>query len=239
MSGHSHWHGIRHKKALTDAKKAAVFTKFGKLITIASREGGGDPAMNVRLRLAIERARSANMPKDGIERAIKRGTGELKDGAEVQELVYEAYGPGQVAMMITIATDNKNRALSEVKTILKKGGGQMVASGAVGYMFQNVGIIELSQEQTLAKDDLELAIIDSGALDLESSEEGTLVYTDPKDLKSVESALEKNTVKIENSSLGYRATQKTTLPDSAQNAYETLLEQLDEQEDVQNVYDNV
>lgn len=239
MSGHSHWAGIKHKKAITDAKKASVFTKFGKLISVAAREGGGDPTMNMRLRLAIDRARSANMPKDGIDRAIKRGTGELKEGNEITEIVYEGYGPGQVAMMITTATDNKNRTLSEVKTLLKKSGGQLVASGSVGYLFQNVGIIELLQEQSLSSDEIELSAIEAGAQDLELTENGFIIYTETKDLKSVETALEKSGITIENSSLGYKPFQKYTLPESSRVAYENLLEQLDDQEDVQNIYDNL
>lgn len=239
MSGHSHWAGIKHKKALTDAKKSSIFTKFGKIISIAAKEGGGDPNMNVRLRLAIDRARSENMPKDSIERAIKRGTGDLKEGNELFEIVYEGYGPGQVAMMIATATDNKNRTLSEIKTILKKSGGQIVSSGSVGYLFQNIGIIELAKEQKLSPEDIELFAIDSGAQDIEQSENGIILYTEPKDLKFIESALEKNSIAIENSSLGYRPHQKFTLPESSRTAYESLLEQLDEQEDVQGVYDNL
>ena len=239
MSGHSHWAGIKHKKAITDAKRASVFTKFGKLISVAAREGGGDQLMNVRLRLAIDRARSANMPKDAIDRAVKRGTGELKEGIEITEVVYEGYGPGQVAMMIATATDNKNRTLTDIKTLLKKSGGQLVSSGSVGYLFQNVGIIELAKEQTLSADEIELSAIDAGAQDIEPSENGLTLYTDTKDLKSVESSLEKNTIAIENSSLGYRPHQKFTLPESSRESYENLLEQLDEQEDVQGVYDNL
>lgn len=239
MSGHSHWAGIKHKKALTDAKKSSVFTKFGKLISVAAKEGGGDPLMNVRLRLAIERARGANMPKDSIERAIKRGTGELKEGNEISEIVYEGYGPGQVAMMIQTATDNKNRTLSEIKTLLKKSGGQLVSSGSVGYLFQNVGVIELSKEQKLSDEKIELLSIDAGAQDIEPTENGLTLYTDPKDLKQAESTLEKNGIAIENSSLGYRAHQKFTLPESFHESYKNLLEQLDEQEDVQGVYDNL
>ena len=236
MSGHSHWAGIKHKKALTDAKRASIFTKFGKLISVAAREGGGDPQMNVRLRLAIDRARAVNMPKDGIDRAIKRGTGETKEGLEIQEVVYEAYGPGNVAMMILVATDNKNRALTDIKTILKKIGGQMTS---VGYLFQNVGIITLSAAQTRSVDDIELLAIDSGAEDIERDGDMLVIYTEPKNLKSIETALEKNTVSIENSTLGYRPHQKYTLPEDARESYERLLEQLDEQEDVQDVYDNL
>jgi len=136
MSGHSHWAGIKHRKGLNDAKRAKIFTKHGKLITIAARSGGGNPDTNFQLRLAIDRARAENMPKENIERSIKRGTGELKDGAEIQEVIYEAYGPGQVAMLIKTATDNKNRTLGELKVILAKVGGKMVPAGSVSYLFK-------------------------------------------------------------------------------------------------------
>lgn len=236
MSGHSHWAGIKHKKAITDSKRASVFTKFGKLIAVAAKEGGGDQVMNVRLRLAIDRARAANMPKDAIDRAVKRGTGELKEGLEISEVVYEGYGPGQVAMMILVATDNKNRALTDVKTLLKKSGGQMTP---VGYLFQNVGIISLSQNQKLSADELELVAIDAGAQDIEMTDEGMVFFTEPKELKAVETALEKNGAAIENSTIGYRPHQKITLSEHARESYDRLLEQLDEQEDVQDVYDNL
>ncbi|QQS61799.1 MAG: YebC/PmpR family DNA-binding transcriptional regulator [Candidatus Moraniibacteriota bacterium] len=242
MSGHSHWHGIRHKKAITDAKRASVFTKFGKLITIAAKDGGGDVSMNVRLRLLVDQARSANMPKENIERAIKRGTGELKEGGDIQEIVYEGLIPvsaGQISLMILVATDNKNRAVSEIKTFLKKSGGQMVPNGSVGYLFDNVGIIELSQDQVVSQEDLEMIIIDAGASDIEIRDDVIIVYTEIKNLKTTQENLVKKNISILSSTIGYRSTQKISLSDEEYSRYETLLEQFDEQEDVQNIYDNI
>ena len=182
MSGHSHWAGIKHRKGINDAKRAKIFTKHGKLITIAARSGDGNPDTNFQLRLAIERARAENMPKENIERSIKRGTGELKDSAEIQEALYEAYGPGQVAMLIKTATDNKNRTLGELKTILPKAGGKMVPAGSVSYLFKRL-------------------------------------YRD--------------------SELIYEPIQKTALDEKAKLDYEKLLELLDDQDDVQEIYDNL
>src|SRR4030042_46906 len=141
MSGHSHWSGIKHKKALTDAKRANVFTKFGRLITIAAREGGGKPEANFKLRLAIDQARSVNMPRENIDRAIKRGTGELKDAAAIEEIIYEAMGPGNIAMLLKVATDNKNRTLGEIRNVFEKSGGKMVPAGSFKHLFRNVGVI--------------------------------------------------------------------------------------------------
>ncbi len=241
MSGHSHWAGIKHKKALTDAKKASTFTKIAKLLTISAKEGGGDPSMNVRLRLLIDQARSANMPKDNIERAIKRGTGELKEGGDIQEVVYEGLLPlssGQINLMILVATDNKNRAVSEIKSLLKKSGGQMVPNGSVSYLFENVGIIELSPDQTLSDEDIELEAIEEGVYDIEKEEVFTF-FTQTKDLKAIEkNFLEKN-IRIENSALGYRPMRKISLDKEDLEKYTLLLTQLDEQEDVQTIYDNL
>lgn len=139
MSGHSHWAGIKHKKALTDAKRANVFTKFGRLITIAAREGGGNPDNNLKLKLAIDQARSVNMPKENIERAIKRGTGELKDAAQIEDIAYEAYGPGGIMMIIKTLTDNKNRTVGEIKAILGKFGGKLGGVGSVMWNFEISG----------------------------------------------------------------------------------------------------
>lgn len=135
MSGHSHWAGIKHRKGLNDVKRGKVFTKFGKLITIAAREGGGNPESNLKLKFAIEQARAANMPKENIERAIKRGTGELKGGT-LEEIIYEAYGPGGIMMIIKTVTDNKNRTVSEVKSILSDFGGKLGGPGSVMWNFE-------------------------------------------------------------------------------------------------------
>lgn len=139
MSGHSHWAGIKHKKALTDAKRANVFTKFGRLITIAAREGGGKPDSNFKLKLAIDQARSVNMPKENIERAIKRGTGELKDATRIEDVIYEAYGPGGIMMVIKTLTDNKNRTVGEIKAVLGKFGGKLGGAGSVTWNFEISG----------------------------------------------------------------------------------------------------
>lgn len=237
MSGHSHWAGIKHRKGLNDAKKAQIFTKHGKLITIAAKTGGGKPESNFQLRLAIERARAENMPKDKIEKAIQRGTGELKGQAEIQEVIYEAYGPGQVAMIIKAATDNKNRTLGEIRTLLTKNGGKMVAEGAIGFLFRQVG--EIVVEIKNNSDVLEMLAIEAGAEDTEITDKFLNIFTKVSDLQKVKEVLEKEGLRIENASLAYVPLQKTTLNEKSKEAYEKLLEILDDQEDVEIIYDNL
>lgn len=238
MSGHSHWAGIKHRKGLNDAKRAGIFTKFGRIVTLAARDGGGNPESNFKLRLAIDQARSVNMPKENIERAIKRGTGELKDGAEIEEIVYEGYGPGNVAMLIKTATDNRNRTVSEVKTILTKNGGKMVAEGAVAFMFRQVGEIAV-EVGAHSQEELEILAIEAGAEDI-AFEEGTFfVYTAIEDLKSVKEALEENGLVLQNAGLSFIPTQKTALSAEERAKYDILLEKLDDHDDVQAVYDSL
>ncbi|MEI6650433.1 MAG: YebC/PmpR family DNA-binding transcriptional regulator [Candidatus Moraniibacteriota bacterium] len=237
MSGHSHWAGIRHKKALTDAKRASNFTKMANNVTIAARHGG-NPDMNFRLRLAIDAARAVNMPKDNIERAIKRGTGELGDGATIEELVYEAYGPGQVALLIGTATDNRNRTFGEIRTLLTKNGGKIVTEGAVSFLFRPVGEIELSLS---GKDpaESELAAIEAGAEDVECEEDSLFVYTKPEDLQSVKERLEKDGFQIRSANLSRLPLQKITLSAEDTTLLERLLEILEDHQDVQTVWDNL
>lgn len=239
MSGHSHWAGIKHRKGLNDAARAKIFTKHGKLITIAARSGDSNPDTNFQLRLAIDRARAENMPKENIERAIKRGTGELKDGAEIQEVLYEAYGPGQVAMLIKTATDNKNRTLGELKTILTKTGGKMVPAGSVSYLFKLVGNINISVEQSADVGTLELQAIEAGAEDTIYSENILTLYTHPEELQKTRESVEKLGLKIAGAGLAWSPIQKTTLDAGNKLDYEKLLEALDEQDDVQEIYDNL
>lgn len=238
MSGHSHWAGIKHKKAIMDAKRANIFTKFGRLITIAAREGGGNPEMNFKLKITIDQARSVNMPKENIDRAIKRGTGELKDGAAIEEIIYEAYGPGNVAMLIKTATDNKNRTLGEIKNILTKSGGKFVPSGSVSYLFKQVGsvIIEADTEKL---NELEFKAIDSGAEDTAYTDNFLTIYTKPENVQAVKENLEKEGVKIEGAGLVYAPLQKIKLDPAVENDYEKLLQALDDQDDVQEIYDNL
>lgn len=238
MSGHSHWAGIKQRKGVNDAKRAGVFTKYGRLITIAAKEGGGDPEMNFKLKMAIDRARYENMPKDTIERAIKKGTGELKDGNEIEEIIYEGYGPGNVAMLIKIATDNRNRTGSEIRSILTKAGGKPASEGGVKFMFKLVGNVAVSVE---GKDpyEVEMLAIEAGAEDTIYEGDLVVVYTKIEDLKTVKENLEKAGLSIEGAELVYAPLQKTELDADSKIDYEKLLEKLDEHADVQEVYDNL
>ncbi|HWQ59536.1 MAG TPA: YebC/PmpR family DNA-binding transcriptional regulator [Candidatus Fimivivens sp.] len=237
MSGHSHWHGIRHKKALTDAKRASVFTKLGNMVTIAARHGG-DPSMNFRLRLAVDQARAANMPKDRIEKAIQRGTGELKDGAVFEELVYEAYGPGQVALLIGTATDNRNRTFGEIRTILTKNNGKIVPEGSVSYLFRPVGEIGLSVAGR-DREKSELAAIEAGAEDVAAEDDTLFVYTKPEDLQDVKDRLERDSYTVTSASLSFLPSRQTSIDAGDSELLERLLEALEEHQDVQNVWDNL
>jgi YebC/PmpR family DNA-binding regulatory protein len=238
MSGHSHFAGIKHRKGINDAKRANIFTKIGRLVTIAARDGGGNPEFNFKLKMVIEQARSANMPKENIEKAIKRGTGELKDGAEIQEVIYEGYGPGQVAMLIKTATDNTNRAVGEIKTALTKNGGKMVAEGAVSFMFKQVGYIEMEMGDR-NREELELKAIEAGADDVVFEDGVFSVYTKVEDLKAVKETLEKEGITIENAGITLIPNQKVEIGDEDREKYEKLLETLDNLDDVQEIYDNL
>lgn len=237
MAGHSHWAGIRHHKGINDAKRAALFTKYGRLISIAARDGG-DPDMNFKLRLAIDRARGVNMPKDRIERAIKVGTGEAKDGAAIEEVLYEAYGPGQVAMLIEGMTDNKNRTVSEVKTILAKNGGKFVPTGSVSFLFKRVGVIACTLEK-FAADTLELEAVESGAEDFRIEDGVFLVITKPEDLQKVRAYFEAKNIIPESAELGYLPSQTVALDEKAVESYEKLKELLEDHADIQTVWDNL
>ena len=240
MSGHSHWAGIKHRKGINDAKRGQIFTKHGKLISIAAKNGGGgDPDSNFQLRLAIERARGENMPKENIEKAIKRGTGEIKGQAEIQEIMYEGYGPGQVAMLIKTATDNKNRTLGEVRTILMKSGGKLVPEGSVSFLFKQVGNINIAVPEESDPYVIEEKAIDAGAEDTIYSENLLNIYTKMEELQKVKENLEKAGLKIAAMELVFAPLQKTELSQDDQLDYEKLLEELDNQEDVQEIFDNL
>ncbi|TXH08105.1 MAG: YebC/PmpR family DNA-binding transcriptional regulator [Candidatus Moraniibacteriota bacterium] len=238
MSGHSHWATTHRAKGVNDAKRAAIFTKFGRLVTIAARDGGGDPDMNFKLRLAIDRARSVNMPKDRIEHAIKVGTGELKDAAAVEEVLYEAYGPGQVALLIEGMTDNKNRAVGEVKTILTKNGGKFVPSGSVSFMFKRAGIIVFPADRYSAEA-LETEAIESGADDFKAEGDVLLIITKPEDLQAVRAHFEGKQMTPESAELGYLPTQTVSLQGDDLAKFEKLKELLEDNQDVQIVWDNL
>lgn len=237
MSGHSHWATTHRQKGLNDAKRAAVFTKYGRNIIIAAAAGGGNPDNNYSLKMAIDAAKAVNMPKDNIDRAIKRGTGELKDGAQIEELTYEAYGPGQVALLIETATDNKNRTVSEVKSILTKGNGKFVPTGAVSFMFRRVGLITFLLEKHSAET-LETETLESGADDFFVTDDVFVVITAIDKLQSVEEYFRSKNILCESAELGYVPSQMATPAENDLPALEKLLETLDDHPDVQRVWDN-
>ena len=240
MSGHSKWSSIKHKKGINDAKRANVFTKLGNMISVAAREGGGgDMDINFKLKMAVDKARSENMPKENIERAIKRGTGELKDGNQIEEVVYEAYGPGQVAMLIKTTTDNKNRTVGEVRHILTKNNGKFVPSGSVSYMFETVGEVVVNGENINGVEEFELVAIEAGAEDIEKKEDVFLVKTKVSDLQKVKENIEKEGYKIESAELIYSANQKVSLSGDDEEKYMKLVEALEENDDVVDIYDNL
>lgn len=238
MSGHNKWSGIKHRKGAQDTKRASVFTKFGRLISIAAREGGGNPESNVRLKFAIDQARKFNMPKDNIEKAIKKGTGELKDDSIVEEVVYEGYGPGNVAMLIKTATDNKNRTFNEIRSILTKSNGKSVPEGSVSFLFRQVGSIEMFLGER-KMEDAELEVIEAGAEDLEYAEDMLTVYTKVEELWKVKDVLEAKGFVVEGASLVFVPVQKTEPEMAFKTAYEELLDKLGEHDDVQEIYDNL
>lgn len=237
MSGHSHWATTHRAKGVNDAKRAAIFTKVGRNIIIAAEHGGGNPDSNYMLKIAIDAARAVNMPKDNIERAIKRGTGELKDAHKIEEFTYEAYGPGQVALIIEAATDNKNRTVSEVKSILTKGGGKFVPTGAVSFMFRRVGLITFALEKNSAET-LELDVIESGADDFFVTGEVFVVVTAIDKLQSVEEYFREKKLLCESAELGYVPSQTAVLPKEDTTAFDKLMETLDDHPDVQKVWNN-
>ncbi|MFA6306176.1 MAG: YebC/PmpR family DNA-binding transcriptional regulator [Candidatus Gracilibacteria bacterium] len=237
MSGHSHWAGIKQRKGVNDAKRAKVFTKLAKPITIAAREGDGNPNTNFKLRMAIDKAKEFNMPKENIDRAVKRGTGELK-GAEIVEVLYEAMGPGNIMMLIHATTDNRNRTVSEIKTILTKTGGKMGEMGSSMWNFEQAGSLIIDTKGKNAEE-LELLAIEAGAKDMKNDKETFIIFTEPKDLQKVQGELEKEKLKILESGLVYIPKTTASIDENTRLDYEKLLEQLDDQEDVDEIYDTL
>ncbi|MGA2668238.1 MAG: YebC/PmpR family DNA-binding transcriptional regulator [Ignavibacteria bacterium] len=239
MSGHSKWATIKRKKAATDAARGKAFTKYIKEITIAARTGGGDPNGNPRLRLAIQNAKSNNMPADNITRAIKKGTGEL-EGVHYEEIVYEGYGPGGVALLIESVTDNRNRTVSEIRHLMGRNGGNLAESGAVIWNFERKGVITVPKGN-FSEDDILNVILDAGADDLIQEEEFFDITTSHDNLEKVRKALEASGLpglKVEKASLQFIA--KTTMRVEGKEAEQTLrlISALEDHDDVQNVFTN-
>ncbi len=228
MSGHSKWATTKRQKAVTDAKRAASFTRVANMITIAAREKGGDVATNFSLRLAIEKAKAVNMPKDNIDRAIKRGTGEL-EGARLEEITYEGFGPGGVALIIFTLTDNRNRTVADLKHILSKHGGNLGSAGSVLWMFEKIGTIGIAGA---LGDEQELALIEAGADDIRIDGDEVTIFTQPENLQNVKEVVEQFNKTIAFAEFSYRAKNEVSLAQSDQDALERLLSALDEMNDV-------
>ncbi len=236
MSGHSKWATIKHKKGALDAKRGQIFTKLIKEISIAARMGGGDPDTNARLRTAILKARGANMPKDNIDRAIKKGTGEL--GAAIyEELVYEAYAPGGIAILIEVLTDNKNRAAAEVRNLLTRSGGTLATSNAVLRLFARKGVISLDGERFAEDKIMELAL-ENGADDIVNEDGEIVVYTSPEAFETVLNAITAAGMETDGAEISMIPESYVTPDKDSGSKIQKLVDKLEESDDVQNVYHN-
>ncbi len=237
MSGHSKWHTIKHKKGVADAKRGQMFTKLIKELSITARQGGGDPDMNPRLRTVILKAKAANMPKDNIDRAIKKGTGEL-EGVSYEEILYEAYGPGGVALLIDVLTDNKNRAAAEIRNLLNKGGGNLGAAGSVAYQFKRKGLINYDASK-YKEDEILEAALEAGAEDVSADADSIEVTTSPEQFEAVVKAMEAKGFQHSMAEIARVADQTVTLDNDKTEKALRLVEHLEDHEDVQNVATNL
>jgi YebC/PmpR family DNA-binding regulatory protein len=238
MSGHSHWATIRRKKGAADAKKGAIFTRLAREIVMAAREGGGDPGSNIRLALAIEKARASNMPKDNIERAIRRGTGEDKDAAAIEEITFEGYGPHGAAVMIDCVTDNRNRTIADVRHVFSRAGGNMAEAGAVAWQFDRKSYFSFPSSQLNFDKSFELAI-EAGADDVIDGGEEIEIIGPVEAFKTIGDALRAKNVTPDESGLRLIAKQELDLPVEATLSVMKLIEALEEMDDVQDVFHNV
>ena len=234
MSGHSKWATIKRAKGAMDVKRGQLFTKFARAIALAAREGGGDPATNFKLRLMIDKARSYNMPKDSIDRSIARGTGEDKSGM-IEEALYEGFGPGNVGILVATATDNKNRTAGDVKQIFSKNGGAIAGPGSVKWQFEHRGVIRIAGD---IAEEAQLSFIDAGAEDFKKEDDHTVIYTAVPHLKTVTDAVAAQNFQSESSGLEWVPKETVAIDDETRAKLEHLFEQLDEHDDVQDIYSN-
>lgn len=238
MSGHNKWSKIKNKKGAADAKRGAIFTRLGKLITVAAREGGGDLDTNFKLRMAVTAAKGANMPNDNVERAIKRGTGEI-EGGQMEEGVFEAYGAKGVAFIIETLSDNKNRVVSEVQHALKKNGATPADPGSVMYNFDRRAVISVMNPTIEDKDELELSLIDAGADDIVFEDEGLTVLGEVSVFQKLVEAVENAGLTPDEASLQYLPKTPLKIEESIEKKTDNIVEALEELDDVQAVYTNV
>jgi len=237
MGGHSHWAGIKHKKALVDAKKGKVFTKLIREITIAAKIGGADLGSNARLRKAVDDAKAANMPAENVKRAIMKGTGQLP-GTVYEEITYEGYGPNSVAVIVECTTDNKNRTFAEIRKIFQNHGGAIGTSGCVSYMFSKKGVILVSKEDASEETLMDIAL-EAGAEDIKTSAEGFEVITAPETFDAVKTALEGKGIKLASAEITMLPSNEVEVTDAeAASKIVRLIETLDEHDDTKEVYSN-
>jgi YebC/PmpR family DNA-binding regulatory protein len=237
MSGHSKWSTIKHKKAAADAKRGKLFTRLAREITIAAREGGGDPSTNFRLRLVVDKAKAANMPKDNIERAIKRGTGELK-GEELAEVTYEGYAPNGVALLVQVLTDNRNRTVADIRRVLTRQGGALADAGAVAWQFDRKGYIGITPDG-VDEDTIFEVTVEAGAEDVVFGDDMIEVYAELEHFQGVRQALEDAGIQFETAELAMIP--KTTMQLSEKETLQVMgiIDELEELDDVQQVYSNL
>ncbi|MGC9048760.1 MAG: YebC/PmpR family DNA-binding transcriptional regulator [Patescibacteria group bacterium] len=240
MSGHSKWAKLKHFKGALDAKKSAMFSKVSHMITIAAREGGGDPETNFKLRLAIEKAKQVNMPKENIERAINRGSGKTGE-AQIEEVIFEAFLPGGAALVIESLTDNKNRTAASLRRIFNKHGGSLVGQNAVLWMFERKGIIRISDFKTkiLNPDDFQLKIIDSGAQDIREEGGELAIYTNSEDLQKIKEIIEKGGVSVDYAEVEWFPKNLVKISSEDQKKVEAIFVELDDDPDVSDYYSNI
>ena len=237
MSGHSKWANIKHKKGKADALRGKITTKISREITIAVRMGGADPTGNMKLKLALTKAKANNIPKENIQRAIQKGAGAL-DGSSYEEITYEGYGPAGVAVMASCLTDNRNRTAADIRHVFSKHGGNLGASGCVGYMFQQKGIFAVSAEAGVTEDDLIMVALEAGAEDIKSEEGGFEIVTDPAAYDDVEKALADAGIEVEMSEITMVPDNYAELSDEDAEKVQRMLDALEDLDDVQDVYTN-
>jgi YebC/PmpR family DNA-binding regulatory protein len=238
MSGHSHWATIRRKKDATDSKRGHLFTKLAREIVIAAREGGGDPESNIRLQYAVEKARANNMPKDNIERAIKRGTGELKDAVEIEEIVYEGYAPHGIAFMIACQTDNRNRTVAELRHVLSKAGGSLGEAGSVAWQFKRISYFEFPLKDLDPDQIFELAV-EAGADDVVIDDDYVEIFAEVNMFKEISDQIKAHKITPETAELRLVPNNETELDNDKTMQILRLVESIEDLDDVQNVSSNL
>lgn len=238
MAGHSKWSNIKRRKGAQDAKRGKVFMRHAKDIYVAAKEGGGDPSMNAALRLAVDKAKAVNMPNDNIDRAIQKATGTL-EGVTFEEMTYEGYGPGGVAVIVDVLTDNRNRTAAEIRHAFSKNDGNLGATGSVAYMFDRKGYIVILRNEQIDEDELTLTAIEAGADDLEIDEAVCEIYTDPSMFTSVQEQIKEAGYEIEDAEISLIPQTYSELPKEDEEKVLKLIDMLEEYEDVQDVHHNL